>query len=207
MRQRVGDRGGSVREPLSQITGVSSALMDTMSDIVWAIDPRKDHLSDLTQRMRRFSSDVFTARNIAFEFHAPDAARDIELGADVRRQVFLIFKESVNNTVRHSRCTRAAVEFHACKEHITLRITDNGTGFDTALDGDGHGLSSMRKRTQELGGTLQVVSKHDEGTIVTLQVAGGHGEASPEQVMIGRAMRRYACRGGGVLNTMSNRPG
>jgi ligand-binding sensor domain-containing protein/signal transduction histidine kinase len=172
VRQRVGDHGESVRGPLSQITGASSELMDTMSDIVWAIDPRKDHLSDLTHRMRRFSSDVFTARNIAFEFHAADAPRDIELGADIRRQVFLIFKESVNNTVRHSRCTRAAVEFHASKDRITLRISDNGTGFDTAREGDGHGLASMRKRTEELGGTLEVVSKHAEGTVVTLQVAG-----------------------------------
>ena len=170
VRQRVGGHEESVREPLSQITGVSSELMDTMSDIVWAIDPRKDHLSDLTQRMRRFSSDVFTARHIAFEFHAPDAAHDIELGADLRRQVFLIFKESVNNIVRHSNCTRAAVTFSAGRELITLRITDNGTGFDTAQQCDGHGLSSMRRRTQELGGTLQVVSK-DHGTLVTLQVA------------------------------------
>ena len=173
VRQRVGGREESVREPLSQITGASSELMDTMSDIVWAIDPRKDHLSDLTQRMRRFCSDVFTARHIAFEFHAPEAARDIELGADVRRQVFLIFKESVHNVVRHSSCTRAAVTFSASREQISLRITDNGTGFDTARQGDGHGLSSMRKRTQELGGTLQVVSKDAEGTTVTLQVAGG----------------------------------
>jgi ligand-binding sensor domain-containing protein/signal transduction histidine kinase len=172
VRQRVGDREESVREPLSQITGASSELMDTMSDIVWAIDPRKDHLSDLTQRMRRFASDVFTARNIAFEFHAPDAAHDIELGADVRRQVFLIFKESVNNVVRHSSCTRAAVAFHASRERITLRITDNGTGFDITRHGDGHGLASMRKRTQELGGTLQVTSTAEEGTIVTLEVTG-----------------------------------
>ena len=170
VRQRVGGHEEAVREPLSQITGASSELMDTMSDIVWAIDPRKDHLSDLTQRMRRFSSDVFTARHIDFEFHAPDAAGDIELGADVRRQVFLVFKESVNNIVRHSSCTRATVTFSAGRAQISLRITDNGTGFDTERQGEGHGLSSMRKRTQELGGTLQVVSKHAEGTIVTLQV-------------------------------------
>jgi ligand-binding sensor domain-containing protein/signal transduction histidine kinase len=172
VRQRVGGHEESVREPLSQITGASSELMDSMSDIVWAIDPRKDHLSDLTHRMRRFSSDVFTARHIAFEFHAPDAARDIELGADVRRQVFLIFKESVNNIVRHSNCSSAAVAFSASRDHITLRISDNGTGFDTAGQWDGHGLSSMRKRTQELGGTLQVVSNNVGGTLVTLQVAG-----------------------------------
>ena len=172
VRQRVGGREESVSEPLSQITGASSELMDTMSDIVWAIDPRKDHLSDLTQRMRRFCSDVFTARQIAFEFDAPEAARDIELGADVRRQVFLIFKESVHNIVRHSGCTRAAVTFSASRDHISLRITDNGTGFATARQEEGHGLSSMRKRTQELGGTLHVVSTAAEGTTVVLQVPG-----------------------------------
>jgi signal transduction histidine kinase len=172
VRQRVGGDEAAVREPLSLITGASSELMDTMSDIVWAIDPRKDHLSDLTQRMRRFSSDVFTARQITFEFHAPEVTRDIELGADVRRQVFLIFKESVNNVVRHSNCTRAAVAFSASRERITLRIADNGSGFDTARQWDGHGLSSMRKRTQELGGTLEVVSNDVGGTLVTLHVAG-----------------------------------
>jgi len=172
VRQRVGGHEAAVREPLSLITGASSELMDTMSDIVWAIDPRKDHLSDLTQRMRRFSSDVFTARQITFEFHAPEVTRDIELGADVRRQVFLIFKESVNNVVRHSNCSRAAVAFSASRERITLRIADNGSGFDTARQWDGHGLSSMRKRTQELGGTLEVVSNDVGGTLVTLHVAG-----------------------------------
>jgi ligand-binding sensor domain-containing protein len=172
VRQRVGGREESVMEPLSQITGASSELMDTMSDIVWAIDPRKDHLSDLTQRMRRFSSDVFTARHIAFDFDTPDSGRDIELGADVRRQVFLIFKESVNNIVRHSHCTRAVVQFSCGKEHIALRISDNGRGFDTTQQCDGHGVASMRKRTQELGGTLQVDSKNGGGTIVTLEVGG-----------------------------------
>jgi len=172
VRQRVGAHNLSVMEPLSRISLVSSELMDTMSDIVWAIDPRKDHLSDLTQRMRRFSSDVFTARNIAFEFHAGDPARDIELGADVRRQVFLVFKESVNNIVQHSGCTRAAVEFHARPDGITLRVADNGMGFDSTREWDGHGLSSMRRRTQELGGTLEVVSRGGEGTIVTLVAPG-----------------------------------
>jgi signal transduction histidine kinase len=173
VRQRVGAHEVSVMEPLSRITGVSSELMDTMSDIVWAIDPRKDHLSDLTQRMRRFASDVFTARNIAFEFETDDSARDIELGADVRRQVFLIFKESVNNIVQHSGCTRAAIEFHVRHDGIRLRLEDNGTGFDTAQEWDGHGLSSMRKRTQELGGTLEVALKDGGGTIVTLLAPRG----------------------------------
>lgn len=175
VRQRVGRDERFVAEPLSQISGASSELMDTMSDIVWAIDPRKDHLSDLTGRMRRFASDVFTARDIEFNFRAPDASHDMELGADVRRQVFLIFKESVNNVVRHSRCTRADIEFHAGRDRITLVVEDNGRGFDAAQEWDGHGMVSMRQRTEELGGSLEVVSNEGKGTTVTLRIPGSRG--------------------------------
>jgi len=121
VRQNVGRDSAAVNEPLSQITTSSSELMGTMSDIVWAIDPHKDHLSDLTQRMRRFASDVLTARNIDFEFEAPDAQRNLNLGADVRRQVFLVFKESINNIVRHSACSHVHIEFRTMLLMLSLK--------------------------------------------------------------------------------------
>ena len=102
-----------VHEPLKLIAGASRELVDSMSDIVWAINPQKDHLSDLTRRMLTFASDTFMARNIQFDFRAPDEDRDIRLGASVRREVFLIFKESVNNLVKHARCTEADIEFQS----------------------------------------------------------------------------------------------
>jgi signal transduction histidine kinase len=91
--------------PLSKIAGASRELVDAMSDIVWAINPQKDQLRDLTQRMRRFASDSFTARNIRFQLRLPNEDEDIRIYASLRREVFLIFKESVNNMVRHSGCT------------------------------------------------------------------------------------------------------
>src|SRR6185436_10402300 len=78
----------AVVEPLTTIATVSRDLVDSLNDIVWAINPRRDHLSDLTQRMRRFASDVFTARDIDFSFRAPDAQQEFRLGADMRRDVF-----------------------------------------------------------------------------------------------------------------------
>ena len=182
VRQRVGGREESVREPLSQITGASSELMDTMSDIVWAIDPRKDHLSDLTQRMRRFSSDVFTARQIAFEFHAPDAARDIELGADVRRQVFLIFKESVNNIVRHSNCTRAAVDVLGQQRahHLAHHRQRHGFRHRAAM-----GRPWTVEHAQADAGTWwNAAGRFEQTRRNNRDPAGGrHGATSPEQVM------------------------
>ena len=168
VRQKVGQDHAAVTEPLSQITTSSSELMDTMSDIVWAIDPHKDRLTDLTQRMRRFASDVLTSRNIDFDFHEPDAHHNLNLGADVRRQVFLVCKESINNIVRHSHCTQVYIEFRVNRDSLSLIIKDNGRGFDTAHESDGHGLLSMEQRAKETGGTLQITSQPGEGTVITL---------------------------------------
>ena len=169
-RQRVGHNDSPLTKPLSMIAAASRELVDSMSDIVWAINPQKDHLSDLQQRMRRFASDVFTARNIDFRFRAPDAETDIQLGANIRREVFLIFKESINNMVKHSGCTRADIEFSLGNDHLYLRLTDNGQGFDAARDNDGHGLMSMSDRAKGLGAELEIISHPDSGTTIILQV-------------------------------------
>ncbi|HXI94056.1 MAG TPA: two-component regulator propeller domain-containing protein, partial [Blastocatellia bacterium] len=171
VRRRVNRDDPPVRESLAQIAGSSRELVDSMSDIVWAVDPRKDHLSDLTQRMRRFASEVFTARDIAFRFHERAEAEDAKLSADVRRQVFLIFKESVNNIVRHSGCKEADIEFRFEHGWLTLKVSDDGKGFDSEEESDGHGLMSMRERAKALGGDLEVISHNGDGTTVMLRVA------------------------------------
>ena len=170
VRQNVGQTSARVNEPLSRITTSSSELMGTMSDIVWAIDPHKDRLADLTQRMRRFASDVLTARSIDFEFQAPDISRKLNLGADVRRQVFLVFKESVNNIVRHSACSHVDIDFRVDRDLLILLIKDDGQGFDPEPESDGHGLVSMQRRAEEMGGTLEISSRPGEGTSVTLEM-------------------------------------
>lgn len=166
-------------DALARIIGVSNELVDAMSDIVWAINPKKDHLSDLLQRMRRFASDIFTARGIAFRFNAPSANGDIELGANLRREIFLVFKESVNNTVKHSACSRAEIEFQIDDDWLTLRVSDDGKGFDAATDTNtelrmhrsgGNGIISMKKRAVEMGGEFNIVSAKNKGTTTTLRV-------------------------------------
>ena len=161
------------RESLSLISETSRELVDAMGDIVWAVNPSKDHLSDLTKKMRRFASDVFSARNIAFRYHAPGDERDIKLGADTRREVFLIFKESVNNIARHSQCTEADIELQARGGWLVLTLSDDGVGFNVSEASDGSGLESMRKRAARMGGKLEIVSSNGKGTTVTLQVPLG----------------------------------
>jgi len=170
MRTRVDGEGSPLSEPLSKIGRASRELVDAMSDIVWAINPQKDHLSDLTLRMRRFASDVFTARNIKFSLNEPDDMDDIRLGANIRREVFLIFKESINNMVRHSGCTEATIKFQITDGRLALEVRDNGKGFDPSQDGEGHGLMSMRARAKDIGGKLEIISNINSGTTVSLEV-------------------------------------
>ena len=170
VRRRVSRDDPPVTASLAQIAGSSRELVDSMSDIVWAVDPHKDHLSDLTQRMRRFASEVFTARDMEFRFQET-GAEDMILGADVRRQVFLIFKESVNNIVRHSACREADIEFRVEHGWLTLKVSDDGKGFDTGDESDGHGLVSMRERAKALGGDLELISHKGNGTTVRLRVS------------------------------------
>jgi len=169
-RQRVGPDHSEVAGPLAMISNASHEVVSSMSDIVWAINPQKDHLSDLIQRMRRFASDTLSARDIAFQFHAPDAGADTRLGANVRREVFMIFKESVNNLVKHSGCAAAEIEFQITDGSVLLRVSDNGKGFDAFNDSEGHGLGSMRERARGIGGQLELISTEGKGTIVTLRI-------------------------------------
>src|SRR5204863_8452447 len=159
-----------VGQPLAAIAGASRDLVDSMSDIVWAINPNKDHLRDLIQRMRRFASDLFTARQIEFSFQEPGEEQALKIGADLRRQVFLIFKEAVNNIARHSSCTEAQIEIQIEHRWLTMKVSDNGPGFDPAEISEGQGLASMRERAKSLGGELQIISHQGEGTLVLLKV-------------------------------------
>jgi signal transduction histidine kinase len=160
----------AVAEPLATIGSVSRELVDSLNDIVWAINPRRDHLSDLAQRMRRFASDIFTARNIDFSFTAPRTNHDLKVGADMRRDVFLIFKESVNNIVRHSHCSRADITFDVNDGILKLIVSDNGHGLNGKQNGEGNGLFSMRQRAANLGGSFEAISNRGSGTTVRLEV-------------------------------------
>lgn len=169
-RKEVDAGGGVVTQPLSRVADISRELAGALGDIVWAINPQRDRLGDLVQRMRRFGSDLLNARNIDFECVAPEAALDTEIGADVRRQVLLVFKESVHNIARHSGCSRARGELSLRDRQLTLAVTDDGTGFDAGRDAAGNGLPSMKRRAAQIGGSLQVTSGSGQGTTVLLTV-------------------------------------
>ena len=161
---------GSERDVLSRIAGVSRELLDSMSDIVWAVSPRRDRVTDLLHRMREFAADVLIPRNIEFRLSAADS--DLPLNPDVKREVLLIFKETIHNSLRHSSCRRVEVELSLTAGWLVIRMQDDGVGIadQGRSTNGGHGLTNMQRRAAGLEGTLEVTSSPGEGVTTVLRV-------------------------------------
>src|SRR5262249_10555411 len=168
--QRLQEDNSSIEVPLSSIAQISRESAASMGDIVWAINPKRDHLIDLVQRMRKLANEVLGSRGIEHEFIAPVADEDLRLGADLRRDMLLIFKEALNNIARHSNCSTANIELTVESRWLNLRIADDGSGFDATAQLEGNGLASMKRRARGLGGDLKVSSVQGKGTELILRV-------------------------------------
>lgn len=169
VRRHVGESNPEINARLSRIGVISRELVDSMSDIVWSINPAKDKLYFLTQRMREFAGDVLMAGDVQFEFRASNQEYEIRIGAEMRRQVFLIFKECVHNVIRHANCTRVEIDVCVEGDLLFLQMRDNGVGFEPATAANGHGLAGMRERAQRLAAKIEVTSG-DQGTAVKLEI-------------------------------------
>ena len=141
-----------------------------MGDIVWAVNPQRDNALDLSHRMRRFGSDTLSARHIEFHLNAPNVDRHTHVDAETRREVFLIFKEGINNIARHSGCRRASAELRIERGAMVLKVADDGRGFLASDGRAGQGLESMKRRAERVGGKLVLNSTAGEGTTLELRV-------------------------------------
>ena len=169
-RSQLSETNSNVANPISSIARISRESVASMSDIVWAINPKRDSLLDLVLRMRRFANEISAGRQIEFRFRAPETDQDHKIGADLRRDVFLIFKEALSNAVRHSNGAKVEIELQVDRQSLELKIADDGCGFDSTNVCEGHGLISMQRRATALGGELQVISVGGVGTKMMLKV-------------------------------------
>jgi two-component sensor histidine kinase len=167
---RRGAGNGRNSAPLAEIAGISRELVDSMSDIVWAINPEHDRLSNLVYRLRRFAADLLGGQGIALQFRSSIADGDLRIGANVRRQIYLIFKETVHNVARHSAARRVEIELDRDGDSLVLRIADDGQGFDIGSAAEGHGLANIRRRAAGLGAKVEWDSAADRGTALRMRV-------------------------------------
>ena len=168
-----GDGSAENRRMLTTIAEVSRSSVDAMRDIVWAINPHSDSVLEMTRRMRQYAEGIFVDKGVRVKFDAPDEDGDenIKLSMDIRRELFLIFKEAVNNAARHSGCSQVEIDFHVRGgSEIFLQIADDGRGFDFSREFDGNGLSNMKNRAKKIGGRFEIKSEAERGTTIKVKI-------------------------------------
>jgi signal transduction histidine kinase len=151
--------------PLARIAETARETVECISDVVWSIRPQKE--GDLSQRIRRYGSDALTSRQIGVVFRISEEIQHLSLDPNARRQVYLIYKEALHNTVRHAQATAVEISMSVVEGHLVLKIGDNGKGMSSQEEGNG--LPGMRGRAQSLGGRLEIHSSLGGGTEVELR--------------------------------------
>ncbi len=168
------DPVGEPARLFGEIGETSRSVIDALGDAIWSIDPRRDDLQSLGDRLRHFAADLLEARGIAFHLELPPEAPAIDVPPEPRRQLFLLLKEAITNAARHSRATAVSAVFRLSGRSLDVSIADDGAGFDPAArpsdpEDEGRGLLNMRARAVALGGRLEVETSPGQGTRLAIR--------------------------------------
>ena len=153
----------------SKISASSAELVQKLNEIVWALNVANDTLQSLISYMHRYSVKYLDDVGINCHFTQPNTIPALEIDGAVRRNIFLLVKEALNNIVKHAAasCVTITVETDS---HLRITIQDNGRGIATEklTAGSGNGLFTMQKRAKDLNGTMQIAN--EAGTNVTFEI-------------------------------------
>lgn len=152
-----------VMKGLEKISETSRTMVDRMSDIVWLVNPRRDSLYDLILRLKDSYSESLSYRGISFKAHNLKSLEKISLNMEHRQNLYLIFKEGINNSIKHSSCDEINIAANVRGKSLEMILEDNGIGFSESLV-SGNGLGNMQERAKLIGGELKVESNKGTGT-------------------------------------------
>jgi two-component system, NarL family, sensor histidine kinase UhpB len=164
------EHGENAIRHFNKIAEQSGRMMESMSDIVWSISPGNDSLEQVVAKMKEFAAEILEPKNITFRFTGEDSLNGTELSVDKRKNLFLIFKEAVNNAAKYSGATDLEISFVRQGNTLSLTVSDNGGGFEPENVKAGNGLKNMKDRALALKGRFDFVTHVKEGTRIALEL-------------------------------------
>lgn len=157
---------------LDKISTSTSEMMESMNDIVWTIKADNDHFEHVVNRMRAFAVNMTEARGISLDFKVEGDVEKLYLNMEARKNLYLIFKEAVNNSVKYANADTISVVISYQQYRLEMMISDNGRGFELAsvtqrrdLTG-GNGLRGMKSRAEEIKAQFEMESQPNRGTAI-----------------------------------------
>ena len=157
--------------PALDMIGVNSRkIIESMSDIVWTINPENDSFEKIIVRMRSFAHQLLKAKKIEYTFDVDEKLNKIVLPMQVRKNFYLVFKEAITNVIKYSQARRVAIFLFEKNKTIMLRIRDNGRGIPVNAETQGNGLLNMSRRAAEINAELNIISGEGAGTEIELML-------------------------------------
>jgi signal transduction histidine kinase/ligand-binding sensor domain-containing protein len=165
----------SAGDPPQLCSPLVRRVVQSVDEIIWAINPRNDQLKYLLDYIIEFAVEFLHAASIRTKMDVPDSVPAVVVSPEVRHNLFLVVKEALNNIVRHSAASEVRFQIVADEKHIGITIQDHGKGFACAADrASADGLRNMRQRMEEIGGEFHLESKPGKGTRITLLYSLNH---------------------------------
>lgn len=161
---------GNAGTHLKKIAYHSARMMENMSDIVWSINPKNDLLEQVVFKMKEFAAEILEPKDIDYAFNIEDNIKTLNLDAEKRKNIFLIFKEAVNNAAKYSEGNKLTISLWMQQDTLHLSVKDNGKGFEPTTAAHGNGLKNMEDRAHSMNGKMMQASQPGTGTTIQLEV-------------------------------------
>jgi ligand-binding sensor domain-containing protein len=157
------------KDKLLTIGNRARELIDNMSDIVWLVNPRNKSLKDLILRLKDSYSTLCSSLGISFKLLNIEQLDDSGIIMEKRQNIYLIFKEGINNSIKYSSCRNIFLTVESDKRNYEIDLRDDGSGFNTNTSYTGNGLNNMKKRALQSGMHLEIESSEGHGTTISLK--------------------------------------
>ena len=145
-------------------------VLGKLDDIIWSTNPKNDKIQNLVERMESFAMPLCKAKNVAFIFNHSTISNDNKISEATRQNLFVMFKEAVNNVLKYAQCKTCTVTLEEKNKNIYCTITDDGIGFETSKPTERNGLLNMQLRAKEIKGSCTITSELKKGTVVFIQL-------------------------------------
>ena len=159
----------AVKQLVDKVYNASANAMENMSDIVWYVNPTNDLVENLLVRMREYALPLLEARSINVVFDARQNIEDLKTTMPQRHNMYLIFKEALNNSLKYSQAKNVHILLEKENNDVKMTIGDDGKGFTADKQFSGNGIKNMYFRAKAISGTLDIDSSEGNGTIISLQ--------------------------------------
>jgi signal transduction histidine kinase len=162
--------GNVANEEFAQLERSTIQVITKVNDIVWSLNSEKNNLKALQNHLINYAEETLANANLVFTINAVKNMPSRLLELETKKHIYLVFKEAINNIVKHAHATEVDIEFkyHLRKLHIS--IADNGKGFDVDKIMKGNGLDSMHHRIKQLNGKIEFTQNIPKGTIVKFEL-------------------------------------